>query len=273
MYQPTFSAAQLAACQAVTRRQSAPQAQVYRAKLALLLHEDPARDNVALGTHLGKHENWVRYWRKIWATEGSGWRIGAGKGASPLFPPQAVATVKALACEVPTRREQPLSRYSTTDLTRLIAAHPDAPPMSASTIWRILAQDARKPWRHRSWLYPRDRQFASKAGRVLDLYAGWWDGQPLSPEDCLLSADEKTSIQARGGSPPRPRPDRGRRCAWNTSTNAAAHSPISPPGMCGAAASSGAARRRPASAPSGTSSRRCCGRSPTAPPARLLGRG
>ncbi len=119
-----------------------------------------------------------------------------------------MATVKALACEVPTRREQPLSRYSTTDLTRLIAAHPDAPPMSASTIWRILAQDARKPWRHRSWLYPRDRQFASKAGRVLDLYAGWWDGQPLSPEDCLLSADEKTSIQARGRiaptTPPRP---------------------------------------------------------------------
>jgi hypothetical protein len=109
---------------------------------------------------------------------------------------------------VPTQREQPLSRYSTADLTRPIAAHPDAPPMSASTIWRILDGDALKPWQHRSWLSPRDPQFASKAGRVLDLYAGWWAGQPLSPGDCLLSADEKTSIQARirrrPTTPPRP---------------------------------------------------------------------
>jgi len=43
---------------------------------------------------------------------------------------------------------------------------------------------------------------------VLDLYAGTWEGQPLAPDDCLLSADEKTSIQARvrchPATPPRP---------------------------------------------------------------------
>lgn len=108
-----------------------------------------------------------------------------------------MATVKALACELPTRREQPLSRYSTADLARLVTAHPDAPEMSRSTIWRLLDADALKPWRHQSWLYPRDPQFAAKAGRVLDLYAGWWEGRPLHPADCILSADEKTSIQAR----------------------------------------------------------------------------
>ncbi|HJZ78484.1 MAG TPA: transposase [Vicinamibacterales bacterium] len=32
---------------------------------------------------------------------------------------------------------------------------------------------------------------------ILDLYAGLWDGTPLWPDDCVLSADEKTSIQAR----------------------------------------------------------------------------
>ncbi len=127
----------------------------------------------------------------------SGWRTEADKGASPLFPPQAIATVKALACELPTQHEQPLSRYSTAELARLIATHPERPPMSASTIWRILDADALKPWRHRSWLFPRDPQFAAKAGRVLDLYAGWWEGQPLGPADCVISADEKTSIQAR----------------------------------------------------------------------------
>ena len=118
-------------------------------------------------------------------------------GASPLFPPLQVATVKALACEAPTQRDEPLSRYSTADLARLVAQQPDAPPMSPSTIWRILDRDALKPWRSRSWLFPRDPAFATKAGRVLDLYAGYWEAQPLQPDEWVVSADEKTSIQAR----------------------------------------------------------------------------
>ena len=62
----------------------------------------------------------------------------------------------------------PLARYSTADLVRLIAAHPDRPAMRASTLWRILDRDARKPWQHRSWRSPRDPPFAAKVGRVLD---------------------------------------------------------------------------------------------------------
>ena len=104
----------------------------------------------------------------------------------------------ALACELPAQRREPLSRSSTGELARLIAAHPVAPPLSRSTIWRLLDRHALKPWRFRSWLFPRDPAFAEKAGRVLDLYAGRWEGQPLGPTDCVLSADEKTSIQARG---------------------------------------------------------------------------
>lgn len=69
--------------------------------------------------------------------------------------------------------------------------------MSRSTVWRILDGDALKPWRHRSWITVRDPAFAAKAGRVLDLYEGVWEGRPLAPEDCVLSADEQTSIQAR----------------------------------------------------------------------------
>jgi hypothetical protein len=119
-----------------------------------------------------------------------------------------VATVKALAGALPARRDAPLSRSSTADLARLIAAHPDAPALSRRTIWRLRAQAALKPWRYQGWLFPRDPQFVAKAGRVLDLDAGWWEGQPLDPAACLLSADEQTSIQARGRrhatTPPRP---------------------------------------------------------------------
>ena len=69
--------------------------------------------------------------------------------------------------------------------------------ISGSTIWRWLGEDAIKPWQYRSWIFPRDPQFEHKAGRVLDLYQGIWDGLPLGPDDFVISADEKTSIQAR----------------------------------------------------------------------------
>ena len=44
---------------------------------------------------------------------------------------------------------------------------------------------------------PRDPQFASKAGQVIDLYQRRWKGAVLGPRDYVLYIDEKTSIQAR----------------------------------------------------------------------------
>ncbi len=70
-------------------------------------------------------------------------------------------------------------------------------PISRSTVWRILSTDAIKPWQYRYWIFPRDPRFAEKAGPILDLYAGTWQGKRLGPKDYILSADEKTSIQAR----------------------------------------------------------------------------
>jgi hypothetical protein len=57
--------------------------------LALLLHDDPALDNVAAGRRVGKHENWARYWRRIWATDGFRLADRAGRGRKPAFPPSA----------------------------------------------------------------------------------------------------------------------------------------------------------------------------------------
>ena len=86
-YQPTFTEAQLATCRALLRRQSAPQAQVYRAKLALLLHTRPALDNEAAGRALGKHANWVRYWRRIWVRAGFRLTDQPGRGGKPALSP------------------------------------------------------------------------------------------------------------------------------------------------------------------------------------------
>ena len=105
--------------------------------------------------------------------------------------------VKALACELPYRRGLPLSRFSLADLRREVLAEGLVAEISGATLWRWLSQDALRPWRFRSWIFPRDRAFLEKAGCILDLYEGFWKGLPLAPSDCVLCADEKTSIQAR----------------------------------------------------------------------------
>ena len=69
--------------------------------------------------------------------------------------------------------------------------------ISAATVWRILDNDAIRPWFHRSWIFPRDPAFAAKAAVVLDLYARTFAGAALSEREFVICADEKTSIQAR----------------------------------------------------------------------------
>jgi len=69
--------------------------------------------------------------------------------------------------------------------------------ISDSTLWRWLHEDAIRPWQHRCWIFPRDPDFEVKAGRLLDLYERKWEGRPLGKNDFVISADEKTSIQAR----------------------------------------------------------------------------
>lgn len=120
-----------------------------------------------------------------------------GAGGQPAFPPRVVVAVKALACELPAQRGVPLARWSVRDLQRAVVGHGLVAQISETTLWRWLSQDALCPWRHRSWIFPRDPAFATKAGRILDLYARLWEGEPLRPDEYVLSADEKTSIQAR----------------------------------------------------------------------------
>jgi DDE superfamily endonuclease len=124
-------------------------------------------------------------------------RIIRAVAARPLFPPLDQALIQAMACEVVAETKEPLSRQSLADLVRR-ARTAVGKQISRSTVWRMLHEAAIKPWQYEHWIFPRDPRFADKAGPILDLYAGEWDGQPLGPKDYVLSMDEKTSIQARG---------------------------------------------------------------------------
>ena len=121
-----------------------------------------------------------------------------------------MVAVKALACELPAETGVPLSRWSAPELVIEAVARGVVDTISASTVRRWLACDVLKPWQHRTWIYPRDPDFAAKAARALDLYAGRYDGDPLTDNDFVLCADEKTSIQARCRCHPTLRPGKAR---------------------------------------------------------------
>jgi hypothetical protein len=91
----------------------------------------------------------------------------------------------------------PFSRFSAQDVATQAMERGIVASISDATVWRWLHADAIRPWRHRSWIFPRDPDFEMKAGRVLDLYHGLWQGLPVGSDDCVLNAYEKTSIQAR----------------------------------------------------------------------------
>jgi hypothetical protein len=117
--------------------------------------------------------------------------------------------VKAIACELPQRFGVPLSRWSVAELGAHVRTCGLTASVSDTTIWRWLNEDAIRPWQHRCWIFPRDPDFEAKAGRILDLYQRIWKGRKLGANEFVLSADEKTSIQARcrkaRSLPPRPR--------------------------------------------------------------------
>jgi hypothetical protein len=126
-----------------------------------------------------------------------GCAISRGRVDRVVFPPEQVAEVKAIACELPISHGRPLGRFSRVELHRL-AIERGVTDASAQTIWRWLHEDAIKPWQTRSWIFPRDPDFAFKAGRVLDLYARVFEGRRLRPDEYVLCADEKSQLQALG---------------------------------------------------------------------------
>jgi transposase len=141
----------------------------------------------------------VQRWRARFAATGcDGLQDRPRRGRPSLLPPTTHALVVALACERPAERDVPLSRYSLSEIAAEVAnVLGTAASPSRSSIWRWLIQDALRPWRHQCWIFPRDAHFLERAGPVLDLYACRWQGQPLWGDEYVLSADEKTSIQAR----------------------------------------------------------------------------
>ncbi len=112
----------------------------------------------------------------------------------------------ACTCELLAQRGLALSRHFASSIWQVVTER--EVQISLRTVQRMLAQDHRgtprsplrgdpKPWRYRSWIHSRDPHFLGKARgdpRPLPELLG---GGAAGPKDQVISADEKTSIQAR----------------------------------------------------------------------------
>lgn len=194
-YQVVLSAEEHRALTARARSGRAAHRDVLRARIVLAAAAGTA--NAQIARWLGICEDTVRKWRHRFVDQRlAGLKDRPRPGRKRVFSAVAEAEVKALACELPAESEVPLARWSCTELAAEAVTRGVVGSISPSTVGRWLRADAIRPWRFRSWIFPRDPDFAAKAARVLDLYDRLWDGRPLGGDEYVLSADEKSQLQA-----------------------------------------------------------------------------
>jgi transposase-like protein len=181
--------------EAVVRRATAPQRDVFRARIVLLAAR--GFNNTQIGQRLSCTRKTVRKWRNRYAESGRAGLADKPRPGRPRIYDEATrAVITAIACELPADRELPLSRFSSAEIHAEAVQELDPCP-ARSTIAAWLRQAAIRPWTVTSWVTPRDPQFKQKAARICDLYTGMWEDEPLTEGDVLICADEKTGIQAR----------------------------------------------------------------------------
>jgi transposase len=169
-----------------------------RGRAQIVLAAARGHPNARIAADLGVSVDTVRKWRGRFAARGlDGLKDLPRRGRPRRISSLERAAVVALACQLPAVSGVPLARWTGPELLTEITAGL-AGSLSLSSVRRILADHPVKPWQYRSWIYPRDPDFEAKAKVVLDLYQGFYQGEPLRPGDRVLSFDAKPSIQARG---------------------------------------------------------------------------
>jgi len=180
-----------------------------RVRARIVLAAAAGVSNTAIAAELGLCVDTARRWRRQFATDRIEGLVDRPRTGRPhRFTAVQIAAITALGCTLPAETGIPLSRWSSTELASEAVTRGVVEAISASTVRRTLRRAVIKPWQHRSWIFPRDPDFEAKAARVLDLYARTWQGTVLGPDDYVISADEKSQLQAlhrrHPGRPPGP---------------------------------------------------------------------
>jgi transposase len=162
-FQISLRASQRRFLKAQARGQAAPWRVVVRARI--VLDAAAGLPNALIARRVRVAPNTVLKWRKRFFEEGfQGLRDRKRPGRPRVFPAAVLACAKAVACELPATRGVPLSRWSLGELRQELIATGLVDDISTTTLWRWLDADAIKPWQHRSWIFPRDPEFAARQG-------------------------------------------------------------------------------------------------------------
>jgi hypothetical protein len=116
------------------------------------------------------------------------------------FPPEVALHLVKLACELPDEKGRSLSLWTCAELARTLRETEVVESISPQSVQRLLASHRLKPWRVHHWLspkVPRDEAFRLEVLALCDLYT-----RALGPHECVLSLDEKTSLQPRSRTAP-----------------------------------------------------------------------
>jgi len=146
--------------------------------------------------------------------------------------------VKALACELPHRKGLPLSRFSIADIRQEVLAQGLVAEISGATIWRWLSQDAIRPWRYRSWIFPRDPLFLEKAAPILSSIRVFGKDNPWVLRILYFALTKSRVFKHDVGNTLRFLPPLPFQLASSTSMSARELGSTSPPGTSGAPKSS-----------------------------------
>lgn len=168
-----------------------------RVRARIVLAAAAGSANAAIAAELGLCVDTARRWRHRFFLHRLDGLVDRPRSGRPRrFTSIQVAAITALACTLPAETGIPLSRWSSTELAAEAVTRDVVEAISPSTVRRWLHRAVIKPWQHRSWIFPRDPDFETKAARVLDLYARTWQGAELGRGDYVISADEKSQLQA-----------------------------------------------------------------------------
>jgi hypothetical protein len=173
---------------------TAPFAEVLRARILLLAHQQPTWRNAEIARQVGCCVNTVKHWRQRWLQTDSV-RDAPRAGTRRTFTPLQRAQITALACSSPHTYGKPWPRWSGEKLAQVAVEQQIMEHISPGTIRAWLRADKIKPWRYHSWQHSTDPHFVDKAIPVRDLYE---HAQALAAQgEAVVCSDEKTSIQAR----------------------------------------------------------------------------
>jgi len=190
--------------EALIRRGTAPQRDVQRAKLALMV--DRGQTTSAIAGELGLSRPTVTLWRERLACFGiEGLQEAPRPGRPRGFVDAQRLQLLALACEP--AEEGGRSTPTLDELCERAVARGVVERISRSHLQRILQAGDVRPHRVRQWLHSPDPQFREKVNAICELYRHAPKGS------VVLSIDEKTGIQAieRKHGDRAPQPGRARR--------------------------------------------------------------